>query len=78
MARQIYNPVNRPEHYANGNVECIDAMCSVLGDKAVIDFCLCNVFKYLWRCKDKNGEEDICKAVWYFEKFKELCNKSEC
>lgn len=76
MASQVFNPINRPEHYANGNVECIDAMRSVLGNDAVINFCLCNVFKYLWRYKDKNGEEDINKAVWYFDKFKELCNEN--
>jgi hypothetical protein len=73
-----FDIVNRPEHYANGNVECIDAMCTFLGDKAVMNFCLGNVFKYLWRHEFKNHEVDIKKAVWYFDKFKELCNKSGC
>lgn len=71
-----YNPVSRPEHYANGNIECIDAMEEVFGLEAVVNFSLLNCFKYLWRRKDKeNEEQDIKKALWYFDKAKELMNK---
>jgi hypothetical protein len=27
-----------------------------------------NVFKYLWRYKDKNGIEDLRKANWYLDR----------
>ena len=40
--------------------------------EAVKDFCLCNAFKYIWRTKNKNGIEDIDKAIWYLNKYKEL------
>ena len=64
--------VNHPAHYNQGSIECIDAMVSAFGKEAVSYFCLCNVFKYIWRARDKNGLEDIDKAIWYIEKYKEL------
>lgn len=70
-----FDPVNRPEHYANTKVECIDAMEEVFGIEAVKHFCLCNAFKYHWRAKDKNGAEDLEKADWYMRRFKELVNR---
>ena len=64
--------VNNPPHYANGGIECIDAMIAAQGEAAVSDFCLCNAFKYIWRTKHKNGIEDVDKAIWYLNKYKEL------
>ena len=64
--------VNQPPHYTHGGIECIDAMISSQGTEAVKDFCLCNAFKYIWRTKNKNGIEDIDKAIWYLNKYKEL------
>jgi hypothetical protein len=68
--------VNNPPHYTNGGLECIDAMISSQGTEAVKNFCLCNAFKYIWRTKNKNGIEDIDKAIWYLNKYKELTNKN--
>ena len=60
--------VNHPERYAGStSLECIECMRVAFGAKAVYDFCLCNAFKYLWRYKNKNGEEDIEKARWYLD-----------
>lgn len=64
--------VNSPPHYTNGEIECIDAMIASQGIDAVKDFCICNAFKYIWRTKYKNGIEDIDKAIWYLNKYKEL------
>ena len=69
--------VNSPPHYANGGIECIDAMVASQGPTAVKDFCLCNAFKYIWRTKNKNGIEDIDKAIWYLNKYKELYYKDK-
>ena len=63
---------NHPPHYNNGSIECIDAMVSALGVDTVADFCICNALKYIWRHRNKNGEEDIDKALWYLNKYKEL------
>ncbi len=67
--------VNKPPHYTQGSVECIEAMEAAYGRQAVIDFCMCNAFKYQWRFKHKNGKEDILKAQWYQNKMLELMNK---
>ena len=70
-----YDPVNSPKHYTSGKVECIDAMIEIFGVEAVKHFCLCNAFKYHWRHELKNGDEDIKKATWYMNKYKELENR---
>ena len=72
-----HDPVNSPKHYTSGNVECIDAMIEVYGVEAVKHFCLCNAFKYHWRHELKNGQEDIQKATWYMDKYRELVNREE-
>lgn len=64
--------VNHPDHYTQGGMECIDEMQLVFGTEAVKHFCLCNVWKYRKRALFKNKEEDLDKADWYMNKFKEL------
>ena len=64
--------VNHPEHYAGGGIECIDAMIAALGKDSVLDFCVCNAMKYVWRHRNKNGKEDLQKAGWYLNKAVEL------
>ena len=64
--------VNHPSHYETGKFECIDVMEETQGKDAVMNFCMCNAFKYLYRHNRKNGIEDIKKAKWYIEKYVEL------
>lgn len=72
------DPVNHPAHYADTcSLECIQVMELTFGTKAVIDFCTCNAFKYLWRYKHKNGKQDLDKAKWYISKAHDLGNTSE-
>lgn len=60
--------VSHPRHYADTcSLECIEAMRIAFGKEAIISFCKCNAFKYLWRYKNKNGAEDLQKAKWYCE-----------
>lgn len=66
------NPVSHPSHYTQGGIECIDAMEAAFGKEAVSHFCICNAFKYVFRHEHKNGKEDIEKAEWYLNKYKEL------
>ena len=66
---QKHDNVNHPKHYEGStSLECIEAMQIAFGTEAVIDFCKCNAFKYLWRYKNKNGVEDLKKANWYCER----------
>lgn len=64
--------VNHPKHYETGRFECIEVMEEALGTEAVKGFCLCNAFKYIYRCRNKNGLEDIKKADWYLKKLIEI------
>lgn len=64
--------VNNPPHYKHG-MECIDEMILVFGREAVINFCLCNAWKYRYRAPYKgNIEENMKKSRWYLNKCKEL------
>lgn len=74
MSRDV---VNHPAHYESGNFECIEVMEETQGAEAVKSFCLCNAFKYLYRHKSKNGDEDIKKAIWYLNKYLDLSKSEE-
>lgn len=65
------DPIN-PNHYKTGKFESIEVMLETQGVPAVREFCICNAFKYIYRHKNKNGVEDIKKAVWYLNKYIEL------
>ena len=53
-----------PTHYKQGDIECIDAIESAtIRKKGLIAVCTANVIKYLWRCEDKGGLEDLKKAL---------------
>lgn len=68
--------VYHPKHY-EGKVECIDMIVETQGVEAAKNFCTCNAFKYLYRHRNKGGDEDIEKAAWYLNKWKELKDESE-
>lgn len=65
-ALEAPDPVNSPEHYKTGGIECIDAMIQVFGEDAVRTYARINAFKYQWRHRYKGKpEEDLAKAAWY-------------
>jgi hypothetical protein len=47
-------------------------MIETQGIEAVKHFCMCNAFKYIYRHGNKNGIEDVKKAIWYLNKYIEL------
>ncbi|HEZ3258925.1 TPA: DUF3310 domain-containing protein [Neisseria meningitidis] len=64
-----------PSHYRQHAHECIEFTQH-------LNFNLGNAFECIWRHKEKNGREDLEKAVWYLErqrddapKFKKLKDK---
>lgn len=66
---QEVDMVNRPPHYTQGGVECIDAIRAATSELNGFEgFCTGNAIKYLWRWKLKNGVEDLEKAAWYMER----------
>lgn len=74
----VNDPVNHPKHYCReSGMESIEEMVVVFGYKAVMNFCLCNVWKYRYRASDKNGAQDLAKSDWYMRKYIELKEKEE-
>tara|TARA_E500000331_G_scaffold354238_1_gene406763 strand:- start:1660 stop:2043 length:384 start_codon:yes stop_codon:yes gene_type:complete len=67
-----HDPVNNPNHYNRGGLECIAAIEAMTenmsGDIAPH---AANVLKYVWRCEYKNGLQDIDKAIWYLNRLRD-------
>lgn len=65
--------INHPNHYTNHQHECIDEMVAVFGKRAVINFCICNAWKYRYLADSKGQHDmDMEKADWYIQKAMEL------
>lgn len=63
------DPVQHPDHYTSGGIECIDAIKSAVS--GITDpfeaYCTGNVIKYAWRWFRKNGTQDLEKAKQYIQ-----------
>ena len=60
------DPVNRPDHYTQGGVECIDAIRAQLSPEEWRGFLRGQVAKYNWRLGRKDAlEQDVRKLRWY-------------
>lgn len=59
------DPVERPPHYNTGEVECIEAIESMLSADEYRGYLRATAFAYRWRYRHKNGIEDLKKAAWY-------------
>ena len=62
------DPVNKPVHYNQAGIECIEAIRAMTytmdGTSA---YMAGNVLKYMWRHEYKNGIEDLQKAQVYLQ-----------
>lgn len=64
-----YDIVQKPEHYASGSVECIEAIKSSMPQEQFCGYLKGNIMKYLWRYEHKGKPvEDLQKASWYLER----------
>jgi hypothetical protein len=65
---KAHDMVNSPSHYADSEIECIDAMVAAFGLERVQQYSEIAAFKYQWRRGKKAHNEpnqDKAKAVWY-------------
>ena len=70
---RIDDDINHPSHYTHGKIESIDLMIECEGKEAAAHFCICNVWKYLYRHNHKSNDiSDMRKLVWYANKYIEL------
>lgn len=61
-----YDPVDKPEHYNTGGLECIDAIRGMLSHDEYIGYLRGNALKYDWRWRYKGKPiEDLRKSEWY-------------
>ena len=60
--------INHPDHYQLNGMETIDIIGAATSELSGIEaFDTGNALKYLCRWKNKNGIEDLKKAVWYIQ-----------
>lgn len=70
--QEEFDPVNHPQHYASGSLECIDWIESMLTAEEFRGYLKGNVLKYVWRHEDKGKPaQDLSKAIWYLERLKD-------
>ena len=63
------DPVNAPQHYNTGNIECIEAIQESMSAEAFKGYLKGNCLKYLWRYDYKGKpSEDLEKAGWYLNR----------
>ena len=63
------DPVNNPQHYNSGNIECIEAIQESMSVEAYKGYLKGNTMKYLWRYDYKGkASEDLEKAGWYLNR----------
>lgn len=73
LVSERYDTVQRPAHYNQSGIECIDAIAASMTPVEFQAYLKGNVQKYLWRYQHKNGVEDCRKAQWYLDRLvKEL------
>ena len=72
MTNDVLDPVNHPKHYKKGDIECIDAIKSCLGEGFKY-YLQGSAMKYLWRYEHKGKQvEDLKKATWFIQQLIEL------
>ena len=73
----MHDPVNSPQHYASGAIECIEAIEASMNPEAFKGFLKGNIQKYVWRYEAKGGVESLQKAQWYLQRLIDLVKIEE-
>jgi hypothetical protein len=58
------HPVEWPRHYNQGKIQPIDFI-----DDQELDFYQGQIVKYVIRWREKNGMQDLEKALWYLQRY---------
>lgn len=70
------DPVNHPDHYTSGEVECIEAIKSALSPEEYRGYLRGTMMKYTWRAPHKGAyRQDLEKAAWYSARLAEEVDK---
>ena len=68
LFRLTENSAVTPSYYRKGSLECYEVIRASMGETKYQGFLWGNVQKYLWRWEQKNGKQDLEKAVEYLSK----------
>lgn len=72
------DPVNHPNHYTSGGIECIDALEASMTPVEYAGFLKGQVFKYIWRYRLKGKpSEDLKKARFYLDRLIQIVENGE-
>lgn len=72
------DPVNHPNHYTSGGIECIDAIAASMTPIEYAGFLKGQVLKYVWRYRLKGKlVEDLKKARFYLDRLIQFSEKEE-
>lgn len=62
--------INHPDRYNKDGIEVKDVMKAYTKNLTGYGaFCINNAIKYILRFQEKNGIEDLKKAIWYLQDF---------
>ena len=67
--------INHPEHYAQSDIECIDAIKAALTPEEFRGYCKGNVIRHIWRERLKGQNESVAKAAWYANRLLEMSSE---
>ncbi len=71
MSKDTQDVINKPSHYRQGAVECIDAIESALTPEEFAGYLRGNIIKYTWRMGHKDDPvQEVGKMCWYGERLK--------
>lgn len=67
---ELRDYINHPEHYTAGDVECIDAIESMLCgyENTAQGWLAAQIVKYVWRAPLKGKADDLRKARVYLDR----------
>lgn len=72
-----HDPVNNPDHYTSGGIECIDYLKAKMTPEEFIGFLKGNVIKYMSRANCKGStDQDYRKAQWCQNKLIETLDEA--
>ncbi len=57
-----------PNHYKQGDIECIDAIEAALTPEEFRGYCKGNIIKYVWRERMKGEAISLAKSRWYLNR----------
>lgn len=70
------DPVNHPDHYTQGPIECIDAIEAASTTDQFVGFLRGQIIKYAWRLGRKgDAVQDARKCAWYADRLVKTLEK---